>query len=160
RAVGEGRLDRIQIAKSPLDILAQQVVAAVACEDWDEDSLYELYRRSYPFRDLARDDYESVLEMLSEGIAPSRSRQGAYIHRDRVNRRLRARRGARLTAITCGGAIPEVADYRVVTDDENRTAVGTVHEDFAVECNGGDIFLLGNNSWRVKHVRRGEVVVA
>ena len=160
RAVCDGRLDRIQIPKAPLDILAQQIVAAVACEDWDEDALYELCRRSYPFRELARNDYETVLEMLSEGIAPSRGRQGAYIHRDRVNRRLRARRGARLTAITCGGAIPEVADYRVVTDDENRTAVGTVHEDFAVECNGGDIFLLGNTSWRVKHVRRGEVVVS
>jgi ATP-dependent Lhr-like helicase len=159
RAVGEGRLDRIQIPKAPLDILAQQIVAAVACEDWDEDALFDLCRRSYPFRDLARDDYDSVLEMLSEGIAASRGRQGVYIHRDRVNRRLRARRGARLTAITCGGAIPEVADYRVVTDDDNRTAVGTVHEDFAVECNGGDIFLLGNTSWRVKHVRRGEVVV-
>src|SRR5207253_3406008 len=85
---------------------------------------------------------------------------GAYLHRDRVNRRLRARKGARLTAITCGGAIPEVADYRVVVDDENRTVVGTVHEDFAVECNGGDVFLLGNTSWRVKHVRGGEVVVS
>src|SRR6516225_3344605 len=159
RAVREGRLDQVEIPRAPLDILAQQIVAAVACEDWDENALFELCRRSYPFRELARNDYETVLEMLSEGIAPSRGRQGAYIHRDRVNRRLRARRGARLTAITCGGAIPEVADYRVVTDDENRTAVGTVHEDFAVECNGGDIFLLGNTSWRVKHVRRGEVVV-
>src|SRR5437879_2956473 len=98
--------------------------------------------------------------MLSEGIAPARGRYGAYLHRDLVNRRLHARKGARLTAITCGGAIPEVADYRVVTDDENRTVVGTVDEDFAVECNGGDIFLLGNTSWRVKHVRSGEVVVA
>ena len=97
--------------------------------------------------------------MLSEGIAPQRGRWGAYLHRDRVNRRLRARKGARLTAITCGGAIPEIADYRVVTDDENRTVVGTLDEDFAVESNAGDIFLLGNTSWRVKHVRGGEVVV-
>jgi ATP-dependent Lhr-like helicase len=159
RAVREGRLDRVDIPRAPLDILAQQIVAVVACDDWDEDALFELCRRAYPYRDLSRGDYEAVLEMLSEGIAPERGRHGAYLHRDRVNRRLRARKGARLTAITCGGAIPEVADYRVVTDDEKRTVVGTVDEDFAVECNGGDIFLLGNNSWRIKHVRGGEVVV-
>lgn len=159
RAVREGRLDRIEIPRAPLDILAQQIVATVACDDWDEDALFELCRRAYPYRDLSRDDYEAVLEMLSEGIAPQRGRWGACVHRDRVNRRLRARKGARLTAITCGGAIPEIADYRVVTDDDNRTFVGTLDEDFAVESNGGDIFLLGNRSWRIKHVRGGEVVV-
>ncbi|MEX0586213.1 MAG: helicase-related protein, partial [Pirellulales bacterium] len=159
RAATEGRLDRVHIPKAPLDILAQQIVAAVACEDWDEDALFELVRRAYPYRALSRDDYDDVLEMLSEGIAPQRSRHGAYIHRDRVNRRLHARRGARLTAITCGGAIPEIADYRVVTDDENRTVVGSLDEDFAIESNAGDIFLLGNTSWRVKYVRGGEVVV-
>jgi ATP-dependent Lhr-like helicase len=159
RAVGEGRLDRVDMPRSPLDILAQQVVAAVACEDWTEDDLFEVCRRAYPYRDLTPAEYEAVVAMLSEGIAPARGRYGAYLHRDLVNRRLRARKGARLTAITCGGAIPEVADYRVVVDDENRTVVGTVHEDFAVESNAGDIFLLGNNSWRVKHVRGGEVVV-
>src|SRR5262249_15660949 len=97
--------------------------------------------------------------MLSEGIAPQRGRWGAYLHRDRVNQRLRARKGARLTAITCGGAIPEIADYRVIHDDENRTLVGTLDEDFAVESNAGGIFLLGKTSWRIKHVRGGEVVV-
>jgi ATP-dependent Lhr-like helicase len=159
RAVREGRLDKIDIPQAPLDILAQQLVAAVACEDWDEDKLLELCRRAYPYRDLTRDDFNDVLEMLSEGIAPQRGRWGAHLHRDRVHRRVRARKGARLTAITCGGAIPEIADYRVVTDDENRTFVGTLDEDFAVESNGGDIFLLGNTSWRVKHIRGGEVVV-
>ena len=116
-------------------------------------------RRASAYRDLPREDYEAVLEMLSEGIASTRGRHGAYLHRDRVNRRLKARKSARLTAITCGGAIPEIASYRVVIDDENRTTVGTLDEDFAVESNGGDIFLLGNNSWRIKHVRGGEVVV-
>jgi ATP-dependent Lhr-like helicase len=159
RAVHERRLDRVEIPKAPLDILAQQIVAATACEDWDEDALFERCRRAYPYRDLSRTDYDAVLEMLGEGIAPQRVRHGAYLHRDRVNRRLRARKGARLTAVTCGGAIPEIADYRVVTDDENRTFVGTLDEDFAVETNGGDVFLLGNTSWRVKHVRGGEVVV-
>jgi ATP-dependent Lhr-like helicase len=159
RAVRAGRLDRIEIPRAPLDILAQQIVAAVACEDWDEDALFELCRRAHPYRDLARSDYEAVLAMLSEGIAPQRGRWGAYLHRDRVNNRLRARKGARLTALTCGGAIPEIADYRVVRDDEERTVVGTLDEDFAVESNAGDIFLLGNTSWRIKHVRGGEVVV-
>ena len=116
-------------------------------------------RRAYPYRELSREDYEAVLEMLSEGLAAQRGRHGTYLHRDRVNRRLRARKGARLTAITCGGAIPEIASYRVVTDDENRTLVGTLDEDFAIESNAGDIFLLGNTSWRVKHIRGGEVVV-
>jgi ATP-dependent Lhr-like helicase len=159
RAIGEGRLDRICIPEAPLDILAQQIVAAVACDEYDEDALFQLCRRAYPYRDLSRGDFEAVLDMLSEGIAPERGRWGAYLHRDRVNRRLRPRKGARLTAITCGGAIPEIANYRVVTDDENRTVVGSVDEDFAVETNGGDVFLLGNTSWRVKHVRAGEVVV-
>jgi ATP-dependent Lhr-like helicase len=159
RAVGEGRLDRVDMPRAPLDVLAQQIVATVACEDWDENLLFDLCRRAFPYRDLSRQDYEAVLEMLAEGIAPQRGRYGAYLHRDRVNNRLHARRGARLTAITCGGAIPEVADYRVVTDGEERTVVGTVDEDFAVESNSGDIFLLGNTSWRVRHVRGGEVVV-
>jgi ATP-dependent Lhr-like helicase len=145
--------------QAPLDILAQQIVAAVACDDWDEDALFEMCRHAHVYRNLSRADFDSVLNMLSEGIAPDRGRWGAYLHRDRVNRRLHARKGARLTAITCGGAIPEVADYRVVTDDEKRTVVGTLDEDFAVESNAGDIFLLGNSSWRVKHVRGGEVVV-
>ena len=160
RAVGEGRLDRINIPQQPLDILAQHIVATVACDDWDEDALFELCRRAYPYRNLARSDYEDVVEMLSEGIAPARGRWGAYLHRDRVNRRLRARKGARLTAITCGGAIPEIASYRVVIEDENRTMVGTLDEDFAIESTAGDIFLLGNTSWRIKHVRGGEVVVS
>jgi ATP-dependent Lhr-like helicase len=160
RAVREGRLDSIEMPRAPLDILAQQIVAAVACDDWNEDALYELCRRAAPYRDLAREDYEALLVMLSEGIAPRLGRYGAYLGRDLVNRRLHGRKGARLTAITCGGAIPEVADYRVVTDDENRTVVGSLDEDFAIESNGGDIFLLGNTSWRIKHVRGGEVVVS
>jgi ATP-dependent Lhr-like helicase len=159
RAVCDGRLDRVEMPAAPLDILAQQIVAAVACDEWREEELFQMCRRAAPYRDLSRQDFEQIVEMVSEGIASSRGRRGAYLHRDRVNGRLRARRGARLTAITCGGAIPEIADYRVVTDDENRTFVGTLDEDFAIESNGGDIFLLGNTSWRIKHVRGGEVVV-
>jgi ATP-dependent Lhr-like helicase len=120
RAVGEGRLDRVNIPQAPLDILAQQIVAAIACEEWDEEALFQLCRRAYPYRNLEKQDFEAILDMLSEGIAPARGRWGAYLHRDRVNGRLRARKAARLTAITCGGAIPEIATYRVVTDDEKR----------------------------------------
>lgn len=159
RSVYSRRLDRIEIPRAPLDILAQQIVAAVACEDWNEDELFDAFRRAHPYRDLERKEYDAILEMLSEGIVPRLGRRGAYLQRDRVNRRLHARRSARMTAIMCGGAIPEIANYRVVMDDENRTFVGTLDEDFAIESMAGDIFLLGNTSWRIKHVRGSEVVV-
>ncbi|MGE3808025.1 MAG: DEAD/DEAH box helicase, partial [Gemmataceae bacterium] len=159
RAVYAGRLDRVQIPEAPLDILAQQIVAIVANEEQHEDELFELCRRAHPYRDLERKDYEDVLEMLSEGVSPRLGRKGAYLHRDRVGKQLRARRGARITAITCGGAIPEIADYRVVTDEDPPVTVGSVHEDFAVESLAGDIFLLGNTSWRIKQVKTSEVVV-
>lgn len=157
RAVRRGRLDAIQIPECPLDILAQQIVAAVACDEWDENELLALVRRAWPYRNLTRDDFEAILHMASEGIAPS-SKRGAYLHRDLINGRLRARRAARLVAITSGGAIPETAQYRVVTEPEH-TFVGSVDEDFAVESLAGDVFLLGNTSWRVLYVRGGEVAV-
>jgi ATP-dependent Lhr-like helicase len=160
RAIRHGDLDRLMIPEAPADILAQQIVAICAAtnsafkeEDggWDEDELFDLVRRAYPYRDLTRETYDSILEMLSEGIAARRGRYGAYLHRDRVNRKLRARRGARLAAITSGGAIPENALFTVVAQPEG-TMVGTVDEDFAVEANAGDIMLLGNTSWRIHRV--------
>src|SRR5580658_680872 len=179
RAIRQGDLDRIMIPDSPLDILAQQIVAicaagggssessymraaAIASHDdgWDEDELFALARRAYPYRNLSRETYEAVLEMLSEGIASRRGRYGAYIHRDRINRKLRARRGARLAAITSGGAIPETALFTVVAEPEG-IVVGTLDEDFAVESNAGDIMLLGNSSWRIRRVegKSGRVLV-
>ena len=127
---------------------------------WDEDELFSLVRRAYPYRNLSRETYEAVLEMLSEGIAARRGRYGAYIHRDRINRKLRARRGARLAAITSGGAIPETALFTVVAEPEG-TVIGTLDEDFAVESNAGDIMLLGNSSWRIRRVegKSGRVLV-
>jgi ATP-dependent Lhr-like helicase len=157
RAVRRGTLDAIQIPDCPLDILAQQIVAAVACEEWDENELFALVRRAWPYHDLTRDDFEAIVHIASEGIAPN-SKRGAYLHRDLINGRLRARRAARLVAITSGGAIPETAQYRVVTEPEH-TFVGSVDEDFAVESLAGDVFLLGNTSWRVLYVRGGEVAV-
>ncbi len=157
RAVRLGRLDRVELPVAPLDILAQQIVAAVACEEWDEDELFAMCRRAWSYRDLKREDFDAVIAMLSEGIAPG-NRTGAYLHRDRIHHMLRARRGARIAAITSGGAIPETADYRVMTEGE-RTFVGTLNEDFAIESMSGDVFLLGNSSWRILYVRGGEVTV-
>ncbi|MFZ1136530.1 MAG: DEAD/DEAH box helicase, partial [Candidatus Korobacteraceae bacterium] len=159
-AIRSGDLDRLAVPEKPLDILAQQIVAMCSCEDWDETELFECVRRAYPYRDLTAEEFEKILEMLSQGIAASRGRYGAYLHRDMVNRKLKARRGARLAAITSGGAIPETALYSVVVQPE-EIAIGTVDEDFAVESNAGDIILLGNTSWRVTRVesKSGRVVV-
>ena len=158
RAARAGRLDRIEPPRAPLDILAQQIVATCATEEWEEDALYACIRRAHPYAELSRDDYEAVLEMLARGIETPRGRRGAYLHRDRLNRRLRGRRAARLAALTSGGAIPETGDYRVVLDPD-ETVVGTVNEDWAVESMAGDVFLLGTHSWRIRRVESGVVRV-
>jgi ATP-dependent Lhr-like helicase len=198
RAIRQGDLDRLMIPESPLDVLAQQIVATcassqtsaaasrprgrgrdgpstssaqalataggdpstslragagatVADDGWDEDELFALVRRAYPYRNLKRETFDAVLEMLAEGIAARRGRYGAYLHRDRVNRKLRPRRGARLAAITSGGAIPDNSLYTVVAQPDGGV-VGTVDEDFAVESNHGDIMLLGNTSWMIHRI--------
>jgi ATP-dependent Lhr-like helicase len=151
RAIRHGDLDRLLIPESPLDVLAQQIVASCAAEEWGEVDLFHLIRRAYPYRNLAPETYDAILEMLSEGIAARRGRYGAYLHRDRVNGKLRARRGSRIAAITSGGAIPDNALYTVVAEPEG-IVVGTVDEDFAVESNKGDVMLLGNTSWMIRRV--------
>jgi ATP-dependent Lhr-like helicase len=153
-----GELDHLVIPEQPLDILAQQIVAAVACEEWREEELYALVRRAHPYRDLSRDDFDAVVTMLADGFSTRRGRRSAHLHRDAVNGRLRARRGARLAAITSGGAIPDTADYRVILDPTG-TFIGTVNEDFAVESMPGDIFQLGNASWLIRRVEPGRVRV-
>ncbi len=158
RAIRQGDLDRIAVPEAPLDILAQQIVAMCAAEDWQEEELFQAVRRAYPYRDLARLDFEEIVAMLSEGIASARGRYAAYLHRDRVNGMVRGRRGSRLAAITSGGAIPENSLYTVVTHPES-TVVGTVDEDFAVESIAGDIMLLGSTSWRIRRVQSGSVLV-
>jgi ATP-dependent helicase Lhr and Lhr-like helicase len=158
RAIRQGDLDRLAIPEAPMDILAQQIVAMCAAEDWREDELFDSVRRAYPYRNLARADFDEIIEMLSEGIASARGRYAAYLHRDRVNGMVRARRGSRLAAITSGGAIPENSLYTVVAHPEG-TIVGTVDEDFAVESIAGDIMLLGNTSWRIRRVQAGRVLV-
>jgi ATP-dependent Lhr-like helicase len=158
RAIHQGDLDRIAVPEAPLDILAQQIVAMCAAEDWREEELFQAVRRAYPYRSLARADFDEIVAMLSEGIASARGRYAAYLHRDRVNGMLRARRGSRLAAITSGGAIPENSLYTVVAQPEG-TVVGTIDEDFAVESIAGDIMLLGNTSWRIRRVQSGSVLV-
>jgi ATP-dependent Lhr-like helicase len=158
RAIRTGVLDRIAVPPAPLDILAQQLVAAAATQTWQEDDLFDLCRRADPYRTLARSEFDQVLRMLADGIATNRGRGLAYLHHDRINRRIKGRRGARLAAITSGGAIPDTANYAVVAEPEG-TVVGSVDEDFAVESLAGDIMLLGNTSWRIKGVEMGKVRV-
>jgi len=158
RGVRAGRLDAIIQPVAPLDILAQQIVAECAAEEWSEDDLFELVGRAAPFAELSREDFDEVVELISEGIRTGRGRRAAYLHRDRINGRLRARRGARLAALTSGGAIPETGDYRVVAEPDD-TFVGTVNEDWAIESMAGDVFLLGTTSWRIRRVESGTVRV-
>ncbi len=157
-AIRGGALDALSIPASPLDVLAQQIVSAAACEPWLEEELFALVRSAYPYRGVRREDFNAVIEMLSEGIATQRGRSGAFLHRDQVNGFVRGRRGARLAAITSGGAIPENANYYVVAEPD-ETIVGTLDEDFAVESLAGDVFLLGTTSWRIRRVEMGRVRV-
>jgi ATP-dependent helicase Lhr and Lhr-like helicase len=159
RATRLGQLDAIVNHDAPLDVLAQQLVAETACHEYPEDELFALVRRAWPYRQLSRPDFDAVLRMIAEGFDTRRGRRAALVHRDEINGVVRGRRGARLLAQTSGGAIPEVADYRVVLDPEN-TFIGTVNEDFAIESMGGDVFQLGNASWRVLQVAAGTVRVA
>ncbi|HYZ85521.1 MAG TPA: DEAD/DEAH box helicase [Bryobacteraceae bacterium] len=157
-AIRCGELERILIPENAVDILAQQIVAETAAQEWREEDLYNLVRTAWPYRNLERNTFDAVVTMLSEGIATSHGRSGALLHRDQVNGRVRGRRGARLSAITSGGAIPENAAYTVVAEPEEKT-VGTLDEDFAMESLTGDVFLLGTHSWRIRHVMQGKVYV-
>jgi ATP-dependent Lhr-like helicase len=158
RALRSDAIDALTIPRAPLDILAQQIVAACAEHEWAIDDLYAMLRSAYPYRELDRRDFDAVVAMLADGVTTSRGRSGTFLHHDRVNGRLRARRGARLAAITSGGAIPDTAQYRVVAEPEGQT-IGTLDEDFAVESMAGDIFLLGTNSWLIRRVEQGIVRV-
>ncbi|MGE0385766.1 MAG: DEAD/DEAH box helicase [Gammaproteobacteria bacterium] len=157
-AVARGEMDRLVIPPGALDVLAQQIVAAVACEEWSEPALYDCLRRAWPYRGLALTQFEALTRMLAEGYAARRGRAGAYLHRDLVGGMLRARRGARLTAVTGGGAIPDTAQFEVRQSPADLF-VGTLDEDFAVESMAGDIFQLGNTSWRILRVEPGVVRV-
>jgi len=157
-SVNRGELDRLSIPRQPLDVLAQQIVAEVAAREWKEDELFALLRRAWPYRELGREDFAAVVAMLVQGFGTRRGRRGALIHHDAVNHVLRGRRGARLTALTSGGAIPDTADYQVLLEPENQV-IGSVNEDWAVESMAGDVFQLGNTAYRILRVERGTVRV-
>ncbi len=148
RAVRSGMLDSIAIPQAPLDVLAQQIVAEAAAQDWNVDDLFALVRRADPYRNLARNDFDRTIEYLSEGIARETGRGRVYLHHDHVGKRIKARKGARLAAIANAGAIPDIGSYRVIAEPD-ETVVGTLDEDFAVESMRGDVFLLGNTSWQI-----------
>ncbi|HTT51078.1 MAG TPA: DEAD/DEAH box helicase [Streptosporangiaceae bacterium] len=158
RGVRAGRLDALIVPDGPLDILAQHMIAECAAADWPEAELLALARRAAPFAGLSAADFDDVAELVSEGIRTGRGRRAAWLHRDRVAGRLRGRRGARIAALTSGGAIPELGDYRVLAEPDN-TLVGTVNEDWAIESMAGDVFLLGTHSWRIRRVEPGIVRV-
>jgi ATP-dependent Lhr-like helicase len=156
--VKRGELDALHIPRAPLDVLAQQIIAEVGCREWGEDALFALVRRAYPYADLARDQYDAVLRSLAEGYTSRRGPRGAYVHRDAITRTLRGRRGAKLTAVTSGGAIPDNADFAVLLEPQGLQ-IGTVNEDFAVESLAGDVFQLGNTSYKILRVESGRVRV-
>ena len=156
--VRRGELDALIVPDKPLDVLAQQIVAEVACQDWKEDALFALIRRAWPYHALTQEEFSAVVHMLADGYVTRVGVRGAYLHRDAINGMLRARRGARLTAITSGGTIPDNADYDVILEPQ-ALRVGSVNEDFAVESLAGDIFQLGNVSYRILRVEKGRVRV-
>ncbi len=159
RAMHAGDLDKLEIPPCPLDILMQQIIATCAAEPWQEDDLYEVVRRAYPYRDLTREEYEELLCLMADGIESSRGRYGSYLLRDRIHGRLQARRGARMVAIANGGSIPDAAIYSVILMPEG-VQIATLDEHFAVDSRAGDIVLLGNTSWRIQRVESaGRVLV-
>ena len=158
RAVRAGELDTLEICRPAMDVLAQHVVAETAAREWQAEALYACCRRAWPYRELARSDFDAVIGMLAEGYSTRRGRQGRFLHLDAVNGRLRGRRGARLVAMTNGGAIPDQFDYdvRLLPAD---LSVGSLNEDFAFDSSPGDIFQLGNVSYRILRVETGTVYV-
>ncbi|MFL6698398.1 MAG: DNA glycosylase AlkZ-like family protein [Vitreoscilla sp.] len=157
-AIRRGELDALHVPPMPLDVLAQQIVAETACRDWDEDALYALMRRAWPYASLPRERFDAVLRMLADGYTTRQGPRGSYVHRDAVQHQVRERRGARMTALTSGGTIPESGDYTVVLEPQ-ADRIGTVNEDFAVESLAGDVFQLGNTSYRILRVEPGRVRV-
>ncbi|MDM0014178.1 DEAD/DEAH box helicase [Variovorax sp. J22P168] len=157
-SVGRGELDALHVLPAPLDVLAQQIVAETACREWDEDALFALMRRAWPYAQLGREDFAAVVRMLSEGFTTRQGPRAGYVHRDAVHHLLRERRGARMTALTSGGTIPETGDYTVMLEPQAHR-IGTVNEDFAVESLAGDVFQLGNASYRILRIEPGRVRV-
>jgi ATP-dependent helicase Lhr and Lhr-like helicase len=157
-AVRRDELDQLKVPNGHLDVLSQQIIAEVACKDCQEDELYNQIQTAYPFRELKRENFNDVITMLSEGFSTRRGRKSRYVHYDAVNKQIKARKGAKLTAVTNGGAIPDQFDYDVIMEPEGHF-IGTLNEDFAFESLPGDIFQLGNTSYRILRIEQGKVRV-
>ncbi|MEO0659952.1 MAG: DEAD/DEAH box helicase [Planctomycetota bacterium] len=149
--IRRGELDRTPQPTTPLDVLAQQIVAACVEETWGTEALLELVRRAWPYRDLDAERFDAILDMHSGA-------RESLLHGDRTTHEVRATRRARIVAVTSGGAIPDKADYKVVAEPEGLV-VGSVEEDFAIESSGGDVFQLGNMSWQILRVESGTLRV-
>ena len=156
--VRRGELDTLQIPQAPLDVLAQQIIAEVSCQEWPEQALLQMFRQATPYAGLDDARFEGLLRMLAEGYSGRQGVRAAYVHRDAVTRTLRGRRGSKLTAVTSGGAIADNADYAVLLEPQ-ALSIGSVNEDFAVESLAGDIFQLGNRSYRILRIEGGKVRV-
>ena len=159
RKMRAGELDRLEVPPQPIDVLMQQIVACVGAEPWEEDALYNVLRRAYPYRNLTRELFDEIVKLLSEGIESSRGRYGAYLLRDGVHGQLHPRRGSRSIAISNGGAIPDTALFNVILQPEG-VQIATLDEHFAIDSSPGDVILLGNTSWRIQRVEAaGRVLV-
>ncbi|HWI24807.1 MAG TPA: DEAD/DEAH box helicase [Lysobacter sp.] len=156
--VRRGELDALVMPHAPLDVLSQQIVAEVAAREWEEDALYDWVRRAWPYAQLERKDFDAVVRMLAEGFTTRRGTRAGYLHRDAVHKRLRGRAGGRMTAVMSGGTIPDTADYTVILEPQAQN-IGNVNEDFAIESLAGDIFQLGNASYRILRVEPGRLRV-
>ncbi len=154
-AVARGELDLLEMPKHPLDVLSQQIIAEVSGREWAEDDLFIRVLRAWPYHDLSRETFDALLTMLANGFSTRRGRRAVWLHRDAVNKKLRARKGARLAALMNGGAIPDQFDSDVILQPEGHS-IGTLNEDFAFD---GDIFQLGNTSYRILKVETGKVYV-
>ena len=157
-SVRRGELDALRFVPAPLDVLAQQLIAEVACREWNEDALFDLVTRAWPYRQLSRERYAEVVRMISDGFTTRHGPRAGYVHRDAVHHLLRERLGTRMTALTSGGTIPETGDYTVMLEPQ-ADKIGSVNEDFAVESLAGDVFQLGNTSYRILRIEPGKVRV-
>lgn len=157
-SVRRAELDALIMPDAPLDVLSQQIVAEASCREWEEDALFDWMRRAWPYAQLKREDFNAIVRMLADGFTTRRGIRAGYLHRDAVNKVVRGRKGGRTTALMSGGTIPDTADYSVVVEPES-VFIGTVNEDFAVESMAGDIFQLGNASYRILRVEPGKVRV-
>jgi len=154
----EGKIESTRIVRNPLDVLAQQIVAMTAMDEWPVDHLLALLRRTATFAELPDDAFFSVLDLLS-GRFPSDEFAGlrARVVWDRIGNTVRAREGAQRIAVTNGGTIPDRGLFGVFLPDGTR--VGELDEEMVYESRAGETFVLGASTWRIDQITRDRVVV-